>query len=344
MKATTHPRRMAALTSGLTLFAAALLPMSPAHADLTLTPAGIGQGFSLTTFVYGFPTGGPFGPFGIAISSSGGALVTDVNGSVRRFSTDTDNQSASSATVAQNVGSFPAGLAQVGSNIYLANPGAGSVVAINPDGTFNQAIVGNLGSTLGIIGDPATGHLYVSSSSAGIVYDIDPIAKTAVPLASGYDFDGLSISNDNSIVYGADTGNGHIYGISTLTGSKVYDSGFIAGGIDGTASGSGSLSGNLFVNTNAGTVVEVNIDTNVQTLIASGGSRGDFDSIDPTNNTLLLTQTDRIERLTAGSSGGFGPGGPPSVPEPSTLASFFLPALGLSVLGLRKRLALQRGC
>ena len=87
----------------------------------------------------------------------------------------------------------------------------------------------------------------------------------------------------------------------------------------------------IFVNTNGGTVVEVNLATKVQTLIASGGSRGDFVTVDPSNNTLLLTQSDRILRL---SGGNFGP-----VPEASTFVStglLLLGGLGLLLMA-RKR-------
>ncbi len=80
----------------------------------------------------------------------------------------------------------------------------------------------------------------------------------------------------------------------------VFQSGTIATGPDGIALGTGPVAGNLFVNTNGGTVVEVNLKTAAQTIIASGGSRGDFVTVDPNNGTLLLTQTDRIMRLVPG--------------------------------------------
>ncbi len=70
-------------------------------------------------------------------------------------------------------------------------------------------------------------------------------------------------------------------GFNAVTGAQVFDSGFIPDGIDGTAIGYGNLAGNIFVNTNGGTVFEVNLTTNAQTLIASGGSRGDFVTVDP---------------------------------------------------------------
>ena len=44
----------------------------------------------------------------------------------------------------------------------------------------------------------------------------------------------------------------------------------------------------------------MNLATATQTIIASGGSRGDFVTVDPNNGTLLVTQSDRIMRLVPG--------------------------------------------
>ena len=74
------------------------------------------------------------------------------------------------------------------------------------------------------------------------------------------------------------------------------------------------------MNNNDGTVVEVNLTTLTQTLIATGGSRGDFVLVDPNDGNLLLTQSDRIIRL----HGQFAP-----VPEPSTIL-----VLGIGTVGL----------
>ncbi len=74
----------------------------------------------------------------------------------------------------------------------------------------------------------------------------------------------------------------------------------IADGPDGIAVGVGPVAGNLFVNTNGGRVVEINQTTGAQTVIATGGSRGDFVTVDPNDGTLLLTQSDRIMRLVPG--------------------------------------------
>src|SRR5205085_6445150 len=84
----------------------------------------------------------------------------------------------------------------------------------------------------------------------------------------------------------------------------------VNGDADGTALGVGSLSGKIFANTNEGQVIEIDLnDPTDQVLIASGGSRGDFATVDPNTGTLLLTQSGEVVRLIPGAGGGFG-GGP----------------------------------
>jgi len=73
----------------------------------------------------------------------------------------------------------------------------------------------------------------------------------------------------------------------------------------------------------------------VQSVIATGGSRGDFVVVDPNNDSLLLTQTDRVLRLTAPNGSGF----EGAAPLPSTA----LAGLGLfGALGLVKVLGRKR--
>jgi hypothetical protein len=305
-----------------------------AHAGLTLTAAGVNQGLGLTTFASGFPTfnstGGVIGPLGIAFPTSGGVLVTDALGNVRLFPTDNNNQNAISAPVGQNYGNFNAsGLAQVGGNIYMAQQANGNLIQINNNGTFNQTILTGI-NPVGLVANPTNGHLFGGGNGNNEVFDIDPIAKTKTLFVNATP-DGLAISSDGRVLYLAITGGslaGHILGFDTTTKSQVFDSGFIPGGIDGTTVGTGSFSNYVFANTNSGTLVEVNLSTHVQTTIASGGSRGDFVTVDPSTNTLLITQSDSILRLTGASF--------IAVPEPASIVMTVTAAfVGLSIAWCR---------
>ncbi len=291
-----------------------------ANAQLTLTGAAATAGFTLSTFADNFPTEGAIGPLGIAFNG-GHVLVSDYPGNVRVFPTDTDGQHANTIAVAQNYGAHAAvGMATVGSSIYMTGQSSNGVVQLNADGTFNQNIV-SYSSATGIIANPTNGHLFVSNGSN--IIDVDPIAKTST-VFNGAGADGLS--TDGTTLYAAVSG--HVFGYDIVSKNQVFDSGFIST-VDGTALGFGSLAGNIFANTNDGRIVEVNLSNSAQTLIASGGSRGDFVTVDP-NGTLLITQTSSIVRLTPGAGGSFS-----STPEPGTVG--LLLASGLSGAGLLLR-------
>jgi len=314
-------------------FIAAIQPGN-AQAGLLLTPAGTAEGFTLSTFAAGFPTatqvGLLIGPLGIGFNSAGEVLVSDRFGDVRLFP-DTDGQNAGAVTPAQNYGDFSSlGIANVGNALYLATHVGNAVVQINGNGTFNQTIVTGTTIARDIVVNPSNNHLFVSSQDG--IWDVDPVAKTKVLVLAGQT-DGLAISG--TTLYAARTFNGSnfnsIQGFQIGTWTQSFDSGPIAG-VDGIAIGFGSLAGKIYGNTNFGKVWEVSLaNPNVQTLIASGGSRGDLVKVDPSNDSLLLTQSDRVVRLFAPEGGGFGA----EVPEPST---FVLLSAGLAgLVTLRKK-------
>jgi sugar lactone lactonase YvrE len=278
------------------------------------------QGLTLSTFASGFPSSSSVGPLGIAFVPNGTVLVSDYPGNVRVFPNDTDGQNAAGAPVAQNYGGANAvDLAQLGGNIYMTRQGIGDLVQINNSGTFNQVIVTGMPAATGMVADPLNGALYVSTVGNGVIYKVDPIAKTKSAFVNA-SADGLTISGDDSTIYG-EVG-GHILGWNVISATQVFDSGLIAGGPDGAAVGAGLFAGELFVNTNSGQLFEINLATHAQTLIGTGGTRGDFVTVDTTNDTLLLTQTDRILRLTGASF---------STPEPGYLV---LLAVGLAAMAI----------
>jgi hypothetical protein len=302
-----------------------------ARADLTLTPAGQAQGLSISTFATNFENDGFTGPIGIAFPAAGGVLVSNELGGVRLFPTDTNGQNAASVPVSQNYGTGNAeGLARIGNAIYMAQSGLGRIVQVNSNGTFNQAIVSGIGDAVGLVLNPTNGHLFATTFLASKILDIDPVAKTSTVFATASIPDGLTLSADGKTLYVAATQTGHILGFDTATRASVFDSGLIAGGIDGLALGAGQFANVLFVNLNNGTLLELDLTTKQQTVIADGGSRGDFVVVDPNDGSLLVTQTDRILRLSGAT---FVPPVTTPIPEPTgltLLAVGVLCALGYS--------------
>ena len=262
-----------------------------AIADLALTPAGTAEGFGLSTFATGFTTSSGIGPIGIAFPTSGGVLVSNYPGDVRLFPPDTDGNA--NAT----------GIAQIGNSIYANQASNSNVVQLNPDGTFNQQIV-NVPNPVnnnltGLALDPITQHLFVSvPTTPGLfnqILDVDPISKTSQVFLSGTFTDGLVFNANGSILFAA-TASNSVTGFNATNGAVV------------------------FVNTVAGQVIQLDLTTLAQTVIATGGSRGDFLTADPNNGTLMVTQFDSVMRLTAPQGGGF----LAAVPEPSTIVMWLV--------------------
>jgi DNA-binding beta-propeller fold protein YncE len=304
---------------------------------MVLTAAGLNEGFSLSTFASGFssvPTaGGNAGPLGIAFVGGAVLVTSDGDTSVQVFPSDSDNQSASNATAVAYGSALPDALAQVGSAIYMGENAANRLVQINADGTLNQTILTGLNHPTGIVADPFTGHLFLSNQFSNQILDVDPIAKTATILISSVPGpDGLTLSPDGTTLYAAATSTSHILGFSVATHNQVFDSG-VVNSVDGTIVGIGPLAGSIFANTNDGRFVQINLTTMAQTVIASGGSRGDFVTLDPSNGSLLVTQSDSILRLSP-PVGGF------AVPEPSSILLLTAGTLGVLICGLRHRTAI----
>jgi hypothetical protein len=280
---------------------------------LTLT-ANAPLGFQLTTFASGFPQGGGVGPLGIAFPSSGGVLVADGAGNVRVFPTDTDGQDA--ASVPPTPGSpgaadFPNGIANLNGLVYMTLKNDNEVVQVSDSGIVQAVVARNIPAALGITADPLNGHLFVSSSNG--IYDVDPASQTATIFVNAI-ADGVAFDPSTDTLYAATTSQ--VLGYDVQTGAQAFASQAITGTPDGIAVGTGGFAGFLLANTNGGSLVLINLNTKFQSVIASGGTRGDFVTLDPTNSTLLITQSDRIVRLFLPSGGGFG-GSPTSTPTPT---------------------------
>lgn len=262
-----------------------------AGAGMMLTAQGNSAGFQLSTLASGFPNNGSAGPIGIGVSNSGTVIVGDIANTVTyRFATDTDNQTVAANAAIVNSGGFPFAITRVGTQLYAFDSLNNRIVQLNDNGTLNRVVRTGI-TGLGLTTNATNSHLLFASSS-GIV-DIDPSNDALTTIENALTlFDG--ISTDGKVVYGSYNNSG-IIGFDLTTHAQVFN--VAVAFSDGTAIGGGSLAGNIFVNTNLGQLIEINLTTQAQTLIATGGSRGDFVFVDP-NGSLLLTQTDSILRLT----------------------------------------------
>ena len=119
--------------------------------------------------------------------------------------------------------------------------------------------------------------------------------------------DGVSVSADGLIAYVENGGAIQSYSIATGALIQTYSTGHSP---DGTGVISGGLfNGDIIVNNNDGTVGLLDPTTSLFTIIANGGTRGDFVSPDLSNGTLFLSQNEEVARLSCGP--GCSIGGPP---------------------------------
>jgi hypothetical protein len=314
------------LVGSVALFGS-LVIANPANAQLTLTAQGIMDGFNLATFATTNPgnTGCCAGPFGIAVNGAGNVVVGTGSGPLYVFK-DVNGQTPATALFTQSTNSNVGAYTSSGGVVYGATFG-GNYISFNPDGTVANPDVFPLlagKSYLGMWTNPSNGHI-ISNSTIGML-DINPTTGN-YNVVTGSTGDGVSVSPDGKTAYSE---QGNINGYDIATGTQVFS----AGGIPnpdgmGVITG-GKFNGDIVVNSNIGSIFLLDPITKISTEIASGGTRGDYTQVDPTNGTLFLDYSDIVARLSCPNCT-FS-----TVPEPSTWAMMLLGFAGLGFAGLRK--------
>jgi hypothetical protein len=332
--------KRAALSAVLFVFALG----GEASAQLTLTPQGKADGFTLTEFVSGFPvaSGGlpaSYGPFGVAVNSDRNVIVLSGADDVNYVFKDVDGQTLANALITAPAPGIPPAYAYSngfvwGSTSAFPNGSAPafSLVKLNNNGSVNQTY-DEIPTSVGLWTNPTNGHLIAEVPGFGIV-DIDVSGSTptfSTILSSPIVANGLTVSPDGTVAYVAgneSAGAGSVFfvaGFRISDGAPVYGPFDVPDGALGVGVISdGPLKGDIEVTSDNGELYLLDALGNL-TTIATGGFGGAYSSPDWTNGSLFISEADSVWRLSV-----------TVVPEPSTWIMAVFGFVGLGYAGRQR--------
>jgi hypothetical protein len=180
------------------------------------------------------------------------------------------------------------------------------VVTINfPQFASSPPFLANVpNAILQVVGDPLSSDLYVSTFS-GIYRVQNPNSGSpTVTQVNSRLVDGMAFTDDGTILYAAEffpvrnvVGFDRTFSLPVFSVNIGRSADGIAVALNNTTLGGVNVSNNVFANNNDGTIVRIDVNNgNAVSVVASGGTRGDFATVGP-DNCLYVTQSDRIEKM-----------------------------------------------
>jgi hypothetical protein len=296
---------------------------SPARAAHTFPPGSPFSPASGPDLITGFPSceaepGLFHGPIGLLVDGSS-IHVTDVcNHTTYRFP---PSGGSASSPQAQLDNSLNLGLAisHVGRYFGVVNQGV-SNAPVRPHGlySFNPSTLevdqaqplaqwSTSAFELALVADPLSADLYASSKEG--IFQITSLDSnpTVIGFETSRAYDGLAFTADGSELFAAGS-DGHVHGFNRDHTSHD-DVDLLGHPPDGiavaepdtviqTPSGDVDVSNNVFVNSTDGMIERIDTNNgNAVSVVATGGSRGDFATVGP-DHCLYVTQSDSVEKLT----------------------------------------------
>jgi uncharacterized repeat protein (TIGR01451 family) len=291
--AVARPAVVLALIAGSVFVAVA-----PAHAYTNFSAPLTGG----TDFATGFPTSGNIGPVGLLQDGSNFFATDSLNASTYKF--PAAGGPASSATVVHS--HLDLDLARAHGNYYATTNSTPGVYSFDPATlAVGHRIAAFPRTAYGLVGDPLSNDLFVDTGS-GIWRVQNPDTSPVVTqIVSGGAYDGIAISTDGQHIWAAIPGSNVVHEFGRpQPGTTIWPmqaSVPVGGGPDGIAialdNAPGGVANNVFVNTNNGTIVRIDTNKgNAVSVVASGGSRGDFATVGP-DGCFYVSQTDKVVKL-----------------------------------------------